>query len=247
MPDTSRLSAIRKKLAKSLTDSDPAVRKAARDYLAWADDFVKKSRGDKVSDDAIDEILASMEAEADEISASAHETQVGKTYHGPGRRKKKQGAMSFADMMKSARDDGLDVEISVPIAKFDKALGVVYGWASVTTVGGEPVVDLQKDVIPTDVLVKAVHEFMQDHRTGGVMHIYKTASEPQPIEAGVIVESIVLTADVQKALGCDLGKEGWFIGYKITDATVRKMVEDGELTEFSIGGKGVRVPTEIEQ
>ena len=55
-----------------------------------------------------------------------------------------------------------------------------------------------------------------------------------------VVESVVLSADLQKALGIDMPYEGWFIGVKIHDANVWKKIEDGEYTGFSIGGSGIR-------
>ena len=47
---------------------------------------------------------------------------------------------------------------------------MVYGWASVVTEKGEPVVDRQGDVIEADTLVKAVNEFMEHVRVGKAMH-----------------------------------------------------------------------------
>ena len=47
---------------------------------------------------------------------------------------------------------------------------------------------------------------------------------------------------MQKALGVDLGKVGWFIGLKIEDDGVWKRVKSGELAAFSFGGRGVREP-----
>jgi hypothetical protein len=87
---------------------------------------------------------------------------------------------------------------------------------------------------------------MAARRTGGLMHLYKSASEPEPIAVSTVVDSIVLTSDVQKALGIDLGREGWFVGLKIHDPDVRKMVREGKLPALSIGGRGRRVPVEID-
>jgi hypothetical protein len=52
----------------------------------------------------------------------------------------------------------------------------------------------------------------------------------------------VFAPEVQKALGVDLGKVGWFIGLKIEDVGVWKRVKSGELSAFSFGGRGVREP-----
>src|SRR3990172_678066 len=98
------------------------------------------------------------------------------------------------------------VELAGKISKLDDTLMVAYGWASVTSVGGELVIDSQGDIIDDSELLKAVHEFVTDSRQGKLMHKGKRAAD--------IVDSVVFTADLQKALGIDLGKTGWFIGMK---------------------------------
>lgn len=112
---------------------------------------------------------------------------------------------------------------------------LVYGWASVTEKDGQIVVDSQDDVITTDDLVKAAHEFVLSSRRHADMHMAGS-------HVGDIVESLVFTADVQKALGIDLGQIGWFIGVKVSDPAVWKRIKSGEYKAFSIGGTGKRVP-----
>lgn len=111
---------------------------------------------------------------------------------------------------------------------------LVYGWASVAKKDGEDVEDLQGDVI-TDIdnLREVVHDFMGT-RVGKAMH--------EGAQVGTIVDSMVFDKDLQDALGIDLGCEGWFVGYKVTDDAVWKRVESGELAAFSIGGSGERTP-----
>lgn len=113
--------------------------------------------------------------------------------------------------------------------------GLVYGWASVIEKDGVPVVDHQGDRISQQELVKAAHDFMK-RRDGGVMH------DETGHNIGSIVESVVLTKDLQKALGVDLGKVGWLIGYQISDARVKAMAQKRLLKAFSIGGRGRRRP-----
>jgi len=50
----------------------------------------------------------------------------------------------------------------------------------------------------------------------------------------------VFTKEKQKALGVDLGKTGWWVGWQITDDKIWKRIKEGELEAFSIGGRGVR-------
>lgn len=118
------------------------------------------------------------------------------------------------------------------ITKFDDERRVVYGWASVIEKDGVPVVDTQDDRISEDELVKAAQEFVAAYRAGDVMHDEKKRSD--------LVESVVFTHDLQKALGIDLGQVGWFVGFKVGDDATWQRVKKGELRAFSIGGDAIR-------
>lgn len=131
--------------------------------------------------------------------------------------------------------------VSVPIMKVDDSLHVVYGWSTVNEDNGQTVTDHQGDRIETGELVKAMHDFMMSSRQGGIMHF---AENGKALKGGEIVECIVFSPEVQKALGIDLKKVGAFIGYKVHDDAIWKLVKDGTLKAFSIGGSGVRVPVE---
>lgn len=119
----------------------------------------------------------------------------------------------------------------VPICKVDEDQQIVYGWASVIEEGGKVVQDYQGHIITEPELVRAARDFMANYRQGKVMH----AGDAK----GGIVESIVFTKDLQAALGIDLGKVGWFIGYHVEDKDVWQSVKDGTYSAFSIGGEGV--------
>lgn len=119
----------------------------------------------------------------------------------------------------------------------DAKMGRVWGWASVIEKDGKPVIDHQGDMIEPEELVKAAHDFITNSRTAGVMH---SRADGQPVKIGHVVESVVLTRDLQKALGINLDRAGWLIGMQITDPTVKQQVSDGVLKSFSIGGKGRR-------
>ena len=66
-----------------------------------------------------------------------------------------------------------------------------------------------------------------------------------------MVESLVFTNDLQKALGivCKDAEGnpivGWFVGMKITDDQAWADTKAGKYKMFSIGGEGVRVPIEV--
>ncbi len=117
-------------------------------------------------------------------------------------------------------------------------LQVVWGWASVIKEDGKVVVDSQDDVISEVSLLKAAHEFVTDFRQGKVMHHGR--------KVATLVESVVFTDDLQKALGIDLKKIGWLIAMKVLDEDVWKLVKNGTLQAFSIGGS-VEARVEIKE
>lgn len=136
-----------------------------------------------------------------------------------------------------------DTVVSVEITKADTGTlkdGLVWGWASIIEKDGKTVTDAQGDRISEEELLKAAHDYMQHSRVGGAMHIHDVNNPDEALCAGHVVESCVLTKDLQKALGVDLGKVGWLIGYRVTDENVKKAFANKTLKAFSIGGKGVR-------
>jgi hypothetical protein len=122
--------------------------------------------------------------------------------------------------------------IYASITKVDEEQQMVYGFASVIEENGQAVVDLQDDVITEKELIKAAHEFMRNSRDGHSMHA--------GITKGDIPESIVLTKTLQAALGVDIQKVGWLIGYHVSDPDTWDRVKKGELQAFSIGGSALR-------
>ena len=118
------------------------------------------------------------------------------------------------------------------ILKADDEQRMVYGWASVVTEKGEPVIDRQGDVIEPDTLVKAVNNFMEHVRVGKAMHTGD--------QVGVVVHSMPITKEIGEALGIHSDREGWVVAYKVYDDSVWNMVKSGELAAFSIGGRAVK-------
>lgn len=122
--------------------------------------------------------------------------------------------------------------VSGTVYKLDEEKQIVYGFASVIEVDGEQLVDKHGDVIEEDDLIEAAHTFMSEYRSGKEMH--------KGADVGEVVESIVFTKDLQKALGIDLGGVGWFVGYKVHKKEVWEKVKSGELAMFSIGGTATK-------
>lgn len=118
------------------------------------------------------------------------------------------------------------------ILKVDEEQRIIYGWASVATEKGEPVIDLQGDVIAMSTLEKAVNEFMEHVRVGKTMHVGE--------QTGVVIHSLPVSKEIAGALGIQADREGWVVGYKVYDESVWQMVKSGELRAFSIGGRAIK-------
>lgn len=120
------------------------------------------------------------------------------------------------------------------VLKLDSERRIAWGWASVSTVDGKMVTDLQGDTITPTEMGKMADRFMTSARTAKAMH--------QGEGVGEVIHSLPLTAELAKAFGLSSDREGWIIGMKIHDDDTWARFKSGELTAFSIGGKGRRRP-----
>lgn len=139
-----------------------------------------------------------------------------------------------------------DVTWSGEISKVDTEKRQVFGWASVTHVDGEPVIDRQGDYIPLDELEDAAYTYVIDSRKGGDMHrrVGKAASGADaPVHVSDMIESFVVTPEKLKAMGlpADAVNPGWWVGYKVNDDEQWQLVKDGKRLGFSVHGAGRRV------
>ena len=136
------------------------------------------------------------------------------------------------DLQENGFEHTMTKSIEGKILKVDEEQRMVFGWASVITEDGEPVVDRQGDMIGADTLVKAVNEFMEHVRVGKAMHTGK--------QVGVVVHSLPVTKEIGDSLGIQSNREGWIVAYKVFDDDVWAMVKSGELAAFSIGGRAIK-------
>lgn len=122
------------------------------------------------------------------------------------------------------------------VLKADQAQQIVYGWAGqYLTVDGQPIEDLQGDVIEPDEIQKAAENFVKDYGTSGIHHEGKSV--------GQIVASLVTTPDIVKAFFPDSAGRvpvGWIIGVYYPDKKVFDRVVSGELPMFSVQGNADR-------
>jgi hypothetical protein len=136
----------------------------------------------------------------------------------------------------------MTTEGSFLIQKSDDDERLVFGFAYIShDETGEPIVDQEGDFIPTvEELEKAAYDFMLDHRTGDIWH--------NEVVVAKCVESVVFTKEKLEAWGVPEGtlpQGAWWCGWKVIDDTVWKMVKDGKLAAFSIGGRGMRTPVGV--
>ena len=118
------------------------------------------------------------------------------------------------------------------VTKMDDDQRIVYGYASVISKDGEPIVDRQGDIITAEELEKAASEFMLGMRHGKTMH----KGDPTT----TIIHSFPMTNETKKAYQIESPLEAWLIAVKVHDDETWDAVKKGELKDFSIGGKAQR-------
>ena len=133
-----------------------------------------------------------------------------------------------------------DFTIYTEFAKRNDEKRQVFGWASVVELNGQAVEDRQGDVIPPDELEKAAYNYVTNSRVGGRQH---QREGDTPFHASDMIESLVLTKEKIEKMGLPPETPiGWWVGYQVKDEDTWESVKKGELTGFSIHGRGRRVP-----
>jgi len=129
-------------------------------------------------------------------------------------------------------------QIRVGILKADSGEEqICYGYAYVATdADGKAITDHSGDVVDVASLKRAV---MDSHGKVGMRIMHKGAA------AARIVGSMWTDHDMLKAIGATPGsapRDGWLVMVKVDDSALWKRIKDGEISAFSIGGKGQRTP-----
>jgi len=138
-----------------------------------------------------------------------------------------QEDVSVSEMTKST-----EFESYGKVTKMDDDQRIVYGYASVISKNGEPIVDRQGDIITAEELEKAASQFMLGERNGLTMH----KGEPTT----TIIHSFPMTNETKKAYEIESPYEAWLIAVKVHDDETWAKVKEGELKDFSIGGAATR-------
>ena len=115
---------------------------------------------------------------------------------------------------------------SCQVEKADTSLGVVFGWAVVSTEKGEEYFDLQSESVPVDVVAKAIAD-APGRIVAKVQHSGEQVGEV--VFAMPIYEGGELVSKSEKT--------GLFVGVSFPEDILAKFA-DGSLTGFSIAGNG---------
>ena len=96
-------------------------------------------------------------------------------------------------------------------------------------------IDAQNDIISEETIRNACHKFMEEFQNLGLQHKFLVNG------AVKILESFVAPVDF-KAGDQTIRKGSWVLAVRVLDDKLWKMVKDGDLTGFSIGGMAYRTP-----
>jgi len=118
-------------------------------------------------------------------------------------------------------------EAEAKILKVDDELGLVFGWALVCKIDGEPYFDVQGDHVPEDAMLEAATDFMQHSRVHKEMH--------EDEDGGAILFAFPMTTEIAKAYGIETRKTGLLVAARPGRMALAKW-KSGEYTGFSIGG-----------
>ena len=125
------------------------------------------------------------------------------------------------------------------VVKVADDLGIVFGWAIICTIDGQPYFDLNIDRdgplmgqrvpenVPDDVMLRAAAEFAKTARPGNDMH--------DGPDVGTFDFIFPLTAEMAQAFGIQTRVTGLLVGYRPTPDLLAKF-KSGERRGFSIEG-----------
>jgi hypothetical protein len=165
-------------------------------------------------------------------------------------KKKEAKKLAAGAFIGKSEDEALsDYEFVGDISKMDEDKRQVFGWCSLTTVDGKPVVDLQNDYISIEEIEKSAYDYVRSSRKGGDMHARVGAD---PVHTSDMIESVIVTPEKLRKMGVpeeSISKvhTGWWVGFQVNDDAQWQKVKSGERAGFSIHGKGARVEKMLDE
>ena len=143
----------------------------------------------------------------------------------------KAGKQWASRIMKSHTDEVTgDFTTHCEVVKVDEEMGLVMGYAIISTINGEPYFDKQDDHIPDESMLLASVDFMKNSRVAKEMHVGD--------EKGTVVFAWPMTAEIAKAFDIETKTTGLMIAM-LPDEDVLEKFKTGEYTGFSIGGSRI--------
>ena len=141
-------------------------------------------------------------------------------------------AILEATLTMSKAERSTSVTKTTDILKVDSERRIVWGWASVSTMKGETVTDLQGDRITPREMEKMADRFMRSARAAKAMHYGD--------DVGEVIHSFPLTKELAEAFGIQTDREGWLTGTYVKSDEQWARVLRGEFKGLSIGGRAKR-------
>jgi putative serine protease XkdF len=143
-------------------------------------------------------------------------------------------------------DDPSGLTFTTEISKVDEDEHTVFGWASITEIDGEPVVDRQGDTIDIEELSKAAYDYVIKSRAGG--HQHRRDDNDLPLKVSDMIESVVFTPEKIEKMGLPPSTPiGWWCGFHVSDDQTWQDIKNGEVTGLSVHGRGRRIPIPDEE
>ena len=135
-----------------------------------------------------------------------------------------------------AKSNNTSVDIPVNIQKHDEDRQYVFGWANVSSVDGELVVDSHNDTIALSELEDAAYAFALHFNDAAVGEMHKGTAK------GKLIESFVVTPQKLEKMGLpeDALPHGWWLGLYVEDKELFEKVKKGEYLALSIQGVAQR-------
>lgn len=128
----------------------------------------------------------------------------------------------------------------VSIFKVLEEKQIVYGKALVPNR-----IDFQGDLVTIEDVEESAHNFLMNLQKAYVELLTEGSSTTNASEIGFMHKIFKGVGGFGYIVESYIDPEGsWILGTKITDQAVWKMIKEGKITGYSIGGKGVRIPLE---
>jgi hypothetical protein len=249
----------KKDVSKALTDivlARQQGRVTTEQAIALASDIVSKvvTPDSKAIHDAVDAIAPAIPSKKVQLGLKAAKgIQQGAQAAAPAVQQGAKGGKKILGFAKKTVAQPITPNIPDPVAKSGPAVTwsgeiskmdtdkrQVFGFALVTHVDGEPVIDRQGDYTPLEEIEKSAYTYVIESRKGGDMH---RRDGENPLHTSDLIESFVITPEKLSKMGLaeDALPHGWWVGFKVNDDQQWDDVKTGKRTSFSIHGSGRRV------